>query len=86
MSFTRVSNNAAPGGGNAGKQTGLGALRVTLAAMSLFGAVMTQNMAAPASSANAPSVQHLEKTDVTGVDPSGNPVAVVIIVGSKPEK
>lgn len=47
---------------------------------------MTQNMAAPASSANGPSIQHLENTEVTGVDPSGNPVAVVIIVGSKPQK
>jgi len=47
---------------------------------------MTQNMAAPATSANAPNVQHLEKTEITGVDPSGNPVAIVIIVGSKPQK
>jgi hypothetical protein len=46
----------------------------------------TQNIAAPASSANAPSVQQLEKTDVTGVDPSGAPAEVVIIVGSKPER
>jgi hypothetical protein len=47
---------------------------------------MAQNMATPASSASAPSVQQLETTDVTGVDPSGDPVAIMIIVGSKPEK
>lgn len=47
---------------------------------------MTSNMAAPANSANAPSVQQLGKTDVAGVNPSGGPVEVVIIVGSKPEK
>jgi hypothetical protein len=47
---------------------------------------MTQDMASPGSSANAASVQQLEKTDVTGVDPSGDPVEIVIIVGSKPEK
>ena len=46
----------------------------------------TQNITAPASSTNTPSVQQLEKTDVTGVDPSGAPVEVVIIVGSKPER
>jgi hypothetical protein len=47
---------------------------------------MAQNMATPASSASAASVQQLEKTDVTGVDSSGGPVAIMIIVGSKPEK
>ncbi len=47
---------------------------------------MQQNMAAQASSANSPSVQELEKTDVTGVDPSGGAVEVVIVVGSKPER
>jgi hypothetical protein len=47
---------------------------------------MTQNMATQARSANDASVQQLENTDVNGVDPSGDPVALVIIVGSKPEK
>jgi len=47
---------------------------------------MTPNMTAPATSAGAPSVQQLENTEVTGVTPSGGPVEVVIIVGSKPEK
>jgi hypothetical protein len=46
----------------------------------------TQNITAPATSANAGSVQQMEKTDVTGVDPSGAPVEVMIIVGSKPER
>lgn len=47
---------------------------------------MRQNMANPARSANAPSVQQLENTDVTGVNGSGAPVAIVIIVGTKPER
>jgi hypothetical protein len=47
---------------------------------------MKQNMATQARSANDPSVQQLEKTDVTGVDASGAPVNVVIIVGSAPQK
>ena|SRR5947209_3700686 len=47
---------------------------------------MTSNMAAPANSAGAPSVQELEKTDVNGINPSGGPVDVVIIVASRPEK
>jgi hypothetical protein len=47
---------------------------------------MAQNMATPASSASSPNVQQLEKTGVTGVDPSGGPVAITIIVGSKPER
>jgi hypothetical protein len=47
---------------------------------------MTNNMATQAKSANDSSVQQLEKTDVTGVDQNGDPVAVVVIVGSKPEK
>ncbi len=47
---------------------------------------MTQNMATQARSANDASIQQLEKTDVNGVDSTGDPVSVVIIVGSKPEK
>jgi hypothetical protein len=47
---------------------------------------MTQNMANQSKSASAPSVQQLEKTDVSGVDPSGDPVAIVVIVGSEPKQ
>jgi hypothetical protein len=47
---------------------------------------MKQNMATQTSAANSPSVQQLEKADVTGVNASGEPVDIVIIVGSKPAK
>src|SRR4051794_25535447 len=47
---------------------------------------MKQNMAANGKTADASNVQQLEKTNVTGVDPSGSPVELVIIVGSKPAK
>ncbi|MCU1258807.1 MAG: hypothetical protein JWO80_1692 [Bryobacterales bacterium] len=47
---------------------------------------MQKNMANPAQSANAPSVQQLEKTDVTGVSPSGEPVDVNSIVKSRPQQ
>jgi hypothetical protein len=47
---------------------------------------MKQNMAAPGKTADASNVQQLEKTNVTGVDPSGSPVELVIIVGSKAAK
>jgi len=45
---------------------------------------MTKNMADQDKSANSASNQELEKTEVTGVDPSGDPVEVVVIVGSEP--
>jgi hypothetical protein len=47
---------------------------------------MKQNMAAHGKTADASNVQQLEKTNVTGVDPSGSPVELVIIVGSKAAK
>jgi hypothetical protein len=47
---------------------------------------MTKNMADQDKSANSASNQELEKTEVTGVDPSGDPVEVVVIVGSEPKK
>jgi hypothetical protein len=47
---------------------------------------MKSNMAAGAKSAKDPSVQEMETTEVTGVKPSGEPVAVIVIVGTKPQK
>jgi len=45
---------------------------------------MTQNMAAPAKSAGESSVQELEKTDVSGVNSTGDPVALEIVILKKP--
>lgn len=46
---------------------------------------MSRNIAAPARDAKAQSVQELEKTEVTGVSPSGQEVEMHVIVLSKPE-
>jgi hypothetical protein len=46
---------------------------------------MTGNITNPATSASAPSVQELQKTEVTGVKPSGEPVDLTIVILSKPE-
>lgn len=47
---------------------------------------MTQNMTTESSSATSPEIQSLQQTEVTGVNPEGEPVAVVVIVGSKPQR
>lgn len=46
---------------------------------------MTKNMADQDKSANSASNQGLENTQITGVDPSGSPVEIVVIVGSEPK-
>jgi hypothetical protein len=45
---------------------------------------MKSNMAAGAKSAKDPSVQEMQKAEVTAVKPSGEPVAVIVVVGTKP--
>jgi hypothetical protein len=47
---------------------------------------MKSNMAAGAKSATDPSVQEMQKTDVTAVKPSGESVAATSVVGTKPQK
>jgi hypothetical protein len=51
-----------------------------------MGNQMTKNMADQDKSADSASNQELEKTAVTGVNPSGDPVEIVVIVGSEPRK
>jgi hypothetical protein len=51
-----------------------------------MGNAMSKNMADQDKSANSASNQELEKTEVTGVDPSGAPIDIVVIVGSEPKK
>jgi hypothetical protein len=51
-----------------------------------MGNQMTKNMADQDKSADSAGNQELEKTEVTGVDPSGDPVEIVVIVGSEPKK
>jgi hypothetical protein len=46
---------------------------------------MKKNITAAAKSASAPSVQAMENTEVTGVDPSGAPVEITIIL-AKPDR
>jgi hypothetical protein len=41
---------------------------------------MTEHITAPARSASAPGVQAMKNVEVTGVDPSGNPVEITIIL------
>jgi hypothetical protein len=47
---------------------------------------MSKNMADQDRSADSGSNQQLETTQVTGVDPSGDPIDIIIIVGSEPKK
>jgi hypothetical protein len=47
---------------------------------------MTKNMKTPATSANVPEVQSLQKTEVTGVNPSGEQVEIETVISPKPEK
>jgi hypothetical protein len=47
---------------------------------------MTKNMAAPSTSAKDQSVQQLQKTEVTGVNPAGDQVLLEVVIATKPEK
>jgi hypothetical protein len=47
---------------------------------------MTKNMADPSKSAKSPSVEEMKKTEVAGVDPTGEPVDLTVIVVTKPVK
>jgi hypothetical protein len=47
---------------------------------------MAKHITAPAKSANSPSVQALQNTEVKGVGPSGEDVELVVIIAPKPEK
>ena len=47
---------------------------------------MTKNIAAPSKSVGDASVQELEKTDVAGVNPSGDPVELVVVISPAPVK
>jgi hypothetical protein len=47
---------------------------------------MAKNMAAPSKTAGDASVQELEKTDVTGVNPAGDPVELIVVVSTTPVK
>jgi hypothetical protein len=47
---------------------------------------MSQNMKTQATSASHPDVQSLQKADVSGVSPSGDPVEIEVVILAKPEK
>ncbi len=47
---------------------------------------MAKNMAAPSKTAGDASVQELEKSDVTGVNPAGEPVELTVVVSPTPVK
>jgi hypothetical protein len=47
---------------------------------------MTRNMKTSSSSATSPDIQALQKTEVTGVSPSGEPVDIEVVVLSKPKQ
>jgi len=47
---------------------------------------MAKNITTPAKSASEPSVQEMQNTEVTGVDPSGEPVDLMVIILAAPEK
>jgi hypothetical protein len=46
---------------------------------------MSKNMATQSTTANDQSIQQLQHTDVTGVNPTGDPVALVVIIAEKPD-
>jgi hypothetical protein len=46
---------------------------------------MTQNMSTKSTSASDASVRELKNTEVQGVDPSGKPVDVIVIVATRPK-
>lgn len=47
---------------------------------------MTRNMKTSSSSATSPDIQALQKTEVTGVSPGGEPVDIGIVVLSEPKQ
>ena len=47
---------------------------------------MAKNITTPAKSAKAPSVQAMQKTEVTGVKPSGEEVDITVIILPKPQR
>jgi hypothetical protein len=47
---------------------------------------MSQNITAPASSASDASVQAMKNTEVTGVNPSGEPVDMTVIILAAPQR
>jgi hypothetical protein len=46
---------------------------------------MSKNMAAGAKSGDDPNVKAMENTQVTGVDPSGAPVELLVVIADRPE-
>jgi hypothetical protein len=46
---------------------------------------MSKNMAAAAKSGDDPSVKAMENTEVMGVDPSGVPVELLVVIAERPE-
>jgi hypothetical protein len=46
---------------------------------------MSKNMATQSTTASDQSIQQLQHTDVTGVNPTGDPVALVVIIAEKPD-
>jgi hypothetical protein len=46
---------------------------------------MSKNMAAAAKSGDDPSVKAMENTEVMGVDPSGVPVELLVVIADRPE-
>jgi len=47
---------------------------------------MAQNITAPATSANDASVQAMKNTEVTGVNPAGEPIDMVVVILASPDK
>jgi len=47
---------------------------------------MTRNMATKATSASNAGIHELQQTDVSGVDASGEPVAITVIIAEKPQE
>jgi len=47
---------------------------------------MNQNMKTQSSSATSPDIQALQKTEVRGVNPQGEPVGLEVVVTPKPQK
>jgi len=47
---------------------------------------MAQNITAPADSKKAPSVQAMENTEVTGVNPAGDEIDLIVVVAPAPQR
>ncbi len=47
---------------------------------------MSKNIAADAKSGDDPNVKAMENTAITGVDPSGAPVELLVVIAEGPEK